>query len=229
MILPSGIAPLDRMLNGGLHTGLITHVYGEAGSGKSTVALQFVNTAYRMGVCTAYVNSESASPIDRLEQITRRDFSELEDLIRIIVPKTFSEQGEVVEDLELYAREHTRLVVIDTLTRLYRTVLDDKETTYSAHRELNRQAGFLKGLAKHKDMIILVLNQVRASMNGPDDFEPVAKNIMDYWSDYVLRIRIRRASGERLLERLRPKGEPSKEVLYLTETGFSKERAREKE
>jgi RecA/RadA recombinase len=204
-------------------------VYGEAGSGKSTVALQFVNAACRVGMRTAYVNSESTSPIDRLEQITGRNFNEIEDLVRIIFPKNFDEQGAVVDDIELYARENTGLVIVDTLTRLYRIVLDGQETTYAAHRELNRQAGFLKGLARQKDMIILVLNQVRASINGPDDFEPVAKNIMDYWSDYVLRIRIRKASGERLLERLRPEGEFSKEVLYLTEMGFSRERASEKE
>ena len=229
MILPSGIAPIDRLLIGGLHTGLITHVYGEAGSGKSTLALQFVNAACRIGVRTAYVNSESASPIDRLEQITGRSFNEIENLVRIIVPKNFDEQGAVVDDLELYARENTRFVIIDTFTRLYRIVSDDQETSYAAHRELNRQAGFLKGLAKHKDMVVLVLNQVRASIDGPDDFEPVAKNIMDYWSDYLLRIRIRKSSRERLLERLRPEGEPSKELLYLTEAGFSKQRAPEKE
>ena len=229
MILPSGIAPLDRLLNGGLHTGLITHVYGEAGSGKSTLALQFVNAACRIGIRTAYVNSESTSPIERLEQITGHEFSEIEDLVRIIVPKSFDEQGAIVDDLELYARENTKLVIIDTFTRLYRIILDDQEASYVAHRELNRQVGFLKGLAKHKDMIVLVLNQVRASLDSPDDFEPVAKNIMDYWSDYLLRIRIRKSSGERLLERLRPEGEPSKEVLYIIETGFSKECAPEKE
>jgi RecA/RadA recombinase len=228
MILPSGISSLDRLLNGGLHTGLITHVYGEAGSGKSTLALQFVNAACRIGIRTAYVNSESTSPIERLEQMSGQDFNELEDLVRIIVPKSFDEQGAIVDDLELYAREDTRLVVMDTFTRLYRIVLDDEETTYAAHRELNRQAGFLKGLAKHKAMAILVLNQVRASINGPDVFEPVAMNVLDYWSDYVLRIRIRKTSGERLVERLRPEGEPSKELVYLTKAGFSKERAAEK-
>ena len=228
MILPSGIASLDRLLNGGLHPGLITHVYGEAGSGKSTLALQFVNTACRIGIRTTYVNSESTSPIERLEQISGQKFSELEDLVRVIVPKNFDEQGAIVDDLELYARENTRLVIMDTFTRLYRVVLDDEETTYAAHRELNRQAGFLKGLGKNKATAILVLNQVRASISGPDAFEPVAMSVLDYWSDYVLRIRIRKTSGERLLERLRPEGDPSKELLFLTEAGFSKERATEK-
>jgi hypothetical protein len=78
-------------------------------------------------------------------------------------------------------------------------------------------------------MAILVLNQVRASIDGPDDFEPVAKNILDYWSDYVLRIKIYKARNERLLERLRPEGKPSKSILYLTEAGFSKECVPEKE
>jgi RecA/RadA recombinase len=229
MILPSGIAPLDRLLNGGLHTGLITHCYGEAGSGKSTLALQYVKSAHRIGICTAYVNSESTSPIERLEQIIGQKFSEIGGFVRIIVPKNFNEQGAIVDDLELYAQENTKLVIVDTFTRLYRVVLDDLETTYAAHRELNRQAGFLKGLAKQKDMAILVLNQVRASIDGPDDFEPVAKNILDYWSDYVLRIKIHKASNERILERLRPEGKSLRTILYLTETGFSKECAPEKE
>ena len=57
MILPSGVSVLDRLLNGGLSTGRFTHVYGEAASGKTTIALQFVSAACRIGVGTVYVNS----------------------------------------------------------------------------------------------------------------------------------------------------------------------------
>jgi RecA/RadA recombinase len=229
LILPSGVNSLDRLLNGGLLTGLITHVYGEAGAGKTTFALQFVRAACRLGVRTTYMNTEGSSPIERLEQISEKDFSEIEDLVRIIMPKSFEEQGAIIDDLELYARENTRLLVIDTLTRLYRVVLEDRKTTYVAHRELNRQAGFLKGLANTKDIAVVVLNQVRGRVNGSTDFEPVAKNIMDYWSDYVVRIRTKRGMGERLIERIRPEIDLSNAVLYLTNNGFSNEPTHEKE
>lgn len=221
MILPSGVSALDRILNGGLTTSRFTHVFGEAGSGKTTLALQFVSAACRLGIRVAYVNSEATSPLERLGQITGKSFTDVEDMIRLISPKSFEEQGAVIDDLELYAREGTRLVVIDTLTRLYRAALEDKTTNYVAHRELNMQAGILKGLARQKDIVVLVLNQVRGAMKKHKDFEPVAKNILDFWSDYVIVIRKRKKQGERLLERLFPEGDSAKETLYLTQDGLA--------
>ncbi|MHA1958747.1 MAG: ATPase domain-containing protein [Candidatus Thorarchaeota archaeon] len=220
MILPSGVSSLDRLLNGGLSTGRITHVFGIASVGKTTLALQFVAGACRLGVRVAYVNSETTSPLERLAQITGKDFIELEDTIRILSPKTFEEQGAVINDLELYAREETQLVVVDTLTRLYRTVLEDRTANYAAHRELNMQAGILKGLATQKDMAVLVLNQVRGSLQETKGFVPVAQNILDYWADYAIRMTRGTGKGERHLERLLPE-DGSSETLYITERGFS--------
>lgn len=224
LILPSGVSLLDRLFGGGLTTGLFTHVYGEAASGKSTIALQFVSAACRIGVSTVYVNTEAASPVERLEQISGKKYAELKDRIQVLVPKDFGEQAAIFDDLELFAKEGTRLVVVDTLTRLYRTVLDDRDANYVNHRELNRQAGILKGLALQKDMAVLVLNQVRSRMNGIIDIEPVAKNILDYWADYVLRMNVGRVTGERILLRTRPEGDPSKGILHMTERGLMPEK-----
>jgi RecA/RadA recombinase len=225
LILPSGVSLLDRLFGGGLSTGQLTHIYGEAASGKTTVALQFVSSASRIGVGTVYINTESASPVERLEQISGRPYSELSESFQLLVPKDFREQAALVDDIELYAKEGSRLVVVDTLTRLYRTMLDDQKTNYSNHRELNRQTGMLKGLAKQKDMAVVVLNQVRSRMDGIADIEPVAENILDYWADFVLRVKIGRATGERILYRTRPEGDPSKCVLHMCESGLMPEYA----
>ncbi|MFX0106950.1 MAG: ATPase domain-containing protein [Candidatus Hodarchaeota archaeon] len=223
LILPSGVSALDRILNGGLHTGLFIHVYGEAAAGKTTLALQFIRAACRLNVNTIYVNSEASSPVERLEQIMGRDYEAIEEMVRILAPKDFGEQGALLDDLELYTRNETKLVVVDTLTRLYRSVLDDRKTNYANHRELNRQAGMLKGLAKQNDLAVLVLNQVRASMGRVDGFEPVAKDILDYWANYVIKMSLGRTSGERRLERTRPEGEQDKCTLYLTGAGLALE------
>ncbi|MFX1481810.1 MAG: ATPase domain-containing protein [Promethearchaeota archaeon] len=226
MILPSGISLLDRIMNGGLFTGPFTHVYGEAAAGKTTLALQFVSTAYRLGFGTIYVNAETTSPVERLEQITGHSFDKLESLVKILVPKGFAEQGVLMDDLDLYIREDTKLVVIDTLTKYYRLELEDKKTNYLNHRELNRQAGILKGTARKHDVAVLVLNQVRARMKETGDFEPVAKNILDYWSDYSIKMRVGKEQGSRVIKRIKPEGEPSDGRLYLTERGFSMENRR---
>ena len=229
LILPSGVSKLDRLLNGGIHTGLFTHIYGEAASGKTTLALQFVSAAVKLGIHSIYVNSEGSSPIERFQQISGHSISDVSNLVQIFSPKDFDEQGGLIENLELYARKDTRLIVMDTLTRLYRIMLEDRSSTYVAHRELNRQTGFLKGLAKERDVAIIILNQVRSTMKGIDEVEPVAGNILDYWSDYVIHMRPKKQQGERLLKRIAPKGEASEVVLHLTSSGFSTERPHEKQ
>lgn len=229
MILPSGVSLLDRIMNGGLNTGIVTHIYGEAASGKTTFGLQFIGAMCRQGYSSVYVNSEGTSPIERLEQITGKKFNEIQLLVKILKPRDFSEQGILIDDIDLYILKDTRLVVVDTLTKYYRLALEDKKTNYSNHRELNRQAGVLKGLAHNRNLAILVLNQVTAKMDGVDGFEPVADNIMDYWSDYIIELRIGRKSGERIVRRLRPEGDRSEEKMILTTTGFSVNTTIEKE
>jgi RecA/RadA recombinase len=229
LILPSGVSLLDRILNGGLNTGLFTHVYGDAAAGKTTLALQFVTNAHRLDFGTIYVNSESTSPVRRLEQMTTRSFGDLEKMVKILAPMGFNEQGVLIDDLELYLRENTKLVIIDTLTRYYRLELEDKKTNYVKHRELNRQAGVLKGLARNHEIAVLVLNQVRSQLKGVDDFEPVAKNILEYWSDYTIKLRVTKGTGERIIKRIEPEGEFSDGRLFLVEGGFSSERPNEKE
>ncbi len=224
MILPSVVALLDHLLTGGLRTGQFVHIFGEAASGKTTMAFQFIKAAHRLGFRSVYINSEGTSPIERLEQIMDRPYSEVQEKVRILIPKIFSEQATLLEDFELYAQKETGLLVIDTLTKLYRLSLEDKKTNYAVHRELNRQAGLLKGIAYHNDIPVLVLNQVRASIGKGTGFEPVAKNILDYWSDYEIRMRIGKTSGERILERTRPKDEVSLiQKMYLTASGLAPE------
>ena len=229
MILPSGLSLLDRILNGGLSTGIITPIYGEAAAGKTTLALKFVGELFKQEYGTIYINSENTSPVERLQQITGKTFEELELLVKILAPKGFSEQGGLLEDLELYIRDNTKLVVIDTLTKYYRLALEDKKTNYSNHRELNRQAGLLKGLSQNHDVAVVILNQVTTRMHGLNDFEPVAGNIMEYWSDYVIKMRIGRRQGGRVLIRLVPEGEKVEGELYLTNDGFSMSLPNEKE
>jgi DNA repair protein RadA len=229
LILPSGVSLLDRIMNGGLNTGIFTHVYGEAAAGKTTFGLQFVKAMCRQGIGTIYINSENTSPVERLEQMTGKSFNALETLVKIFLPNGFSEQGVLIDDLELYIRDDMRLIIVDTLTKHYRLALEDKKTNYANHRELNRQAGVLKGLARQRDVAVLVLNQVTSRMKGIEGIEPVAGNILDYWSDYVIKMEIGRSPGERLFRRIIPKGDKSEGRLFFTESGFSVERTIEKE
>ena len=86
-----------------------------------------------------------------------------------------------------------------------------------------------KGLATNKDIAVVVLNQVTSRMKRNVDFEPVAGNILDYWSDYVIKMNIGKGSGERIVRRLVPEGDTIEGRLFLTESGFSIEPTNGKE
>ncbi len=220
-VLSSGLGCIDRLLEGGLRGGQLIHIYGEAASGKSTLAYVFIRAAYRMGGASVLLNCETSSPVERLEQVLERRIRDVQDHLRIFVPKTFEEQAELIDDLDLYLPENTMLVVVDTLTRLYRASLEDKESNYRIHRELNRQMGILKGIATQRGLPVLVLNQVRAALNGDESrFEPVAKSIMAYWADVVIRMEVGNLRGERIVSRTDRKGKRSVCRLVLTQDGL---------
>lgn len=56
--VPTGIAGLDKMLDGGLYRGRSTFMLGPTGSGKTTLALQFVLEGVRRGEHCLYVSFE---------------------------------------------------------------------------------------------------------------------------------------------------------------------------
>ncbi len=59
-VLPSGIASLDALLGGGLMTGGSTLIVGPAGTGKSSIAMQFAVNAAERGGNAAVFSSDDA-------------------------------------------------------------------------------------------------------------------------------------------------------------------------
>jgi circadian clock protein KaiC len=47
--IPSGLPPLDELLNGGIERGTVTLITGPSGVGKTTLGMQFINEAARRG------------------------------------------------------------------------------------------------------------------------------------------------------------------------------------
>jgi DNA repair protein RadA/Sms len=64
---PTGLAEVDRVLDGGLTPGSVTLVAGEPGMGKSTLLLQVASSMARRGLGVLYVSAEESR-----EQVRRR-------------------------------------------------------------------------------------------------------------------------------------------------------------
>lgn len=67
--LPTGLHSLDRHLKGGLRVGTITEVVGQAGSGKTQVAMQLCVMAARYGQGCVFIDTEKKLSLLRLQEI----------------------------------------------------------------------------------------------------------------------------------------------------------------
>lgn len=155
--------PLDDLLGGGIESGAITEVYGEAGSGKSNICLQAARECANSGKKVAFVDSEGVS-IERLNQICKKDynFKKILDNIMFFPPDSFDSQEKMIK--EAVDNGDFELIVIDTLNLFYRMHLEeDKEATM---RSFLRQMGSMQLAARKKDIFALVSEQVYTDKNG---------------------------------------------------------------
>jgi RecA/RadA recombinase len=183
--IPTGCGSLDKALEGGLPLSGIVLLYGEAETGKTTLATQCAVNSAMMGYKTLYVDSDGTFSPERLSQVASRDFEEVSDYIMLARPSTFNEQAEIVDNLEKYVSRRFGLIVLDTVTSLYRSELLDKEETFNLNRELNRQVAALAEIAKSFEASLLLVSQVR-SILGEADIAPVATRVLKFWSDAVI-------------------------------------------
>lgn len=89
-------------------------------------------------------------------------------------------------------------VVVDSITGLYRLEAGDSERTFIVNRELNRQLGFLSETAKTIDAAVLIIGQVHSVLGSETpQLEPVARRLLRYWSDTVLKLEMTGTMGVR--------------------------------
>jgi len=197
---------LDRLLEGGLPRGYLSLVYGEASTGKTTLSMQCAISASRRNWKTLYIDADQSFSHQRLLQICgSENVDACEDII-VFLPQSFLEQSRIVESLENYLTKRIGLIVIDTVTSLYRVATGGGGATFNLNRELNRQLAYLVELASRHDLTTLVTGQVRSTVDGLGwKIEPVARRTIFHWPRIVVRLRstvkqkIKEAKIERFL------------------------------
>ena len=189
--ISTGCVSLDKLLGGGLPRGGISLVYGEAETGKTSFAIQCAVNCARTDRRTVFIDADGTFSSRRLTQIAHRDIEKVSPLIVLFRPTTFQEQTSVIDHIEKFLTEKAGLVVVDTLTSLYRAELGEpSEKTFALNRQLNTQLAYLAQIAKTQKVAVLVTSQVRSVlMEGQIDVEPVATRVLKFWSDIVLRFK----------------------------------------
>lgn len=184
----TGCKKLDKLLKGGFPSYNISLIYGEASTGKTTLAIQTSVQAAIKGYKVLFLDSDQSFSIQRLTQIAGKKVEEISDRILIFQPETFMHQSMLIENLEKYISKNVGLIVVDTLTSLYRIAFKSKQSIFILNRELNRQLAYLNDLAIKYNLSILVLSQVHTKLYNNFKTEVIAKRVLEYWSKIILRM-----------------------------------------
>lgn len=221
--ISTGCVSLDKLLGGGIRKGEISLVYGEAETGKTSFAIQCAVNCARTDSKTIFIDADGTFSSRRLLQIAYRDIEKLSPLIILFRPTTFQEQTNVIDHLENYLTEKAGLVVVDTITSLYRVELGaSPEETFKLNRKLNTQLAYLAQIAKTRKVAVLITGQVRSTLVEEQiNVEPVATRVLKFWSDILLRFK--RTGQIRvikvLLEKHPKRKRPLSRFLMIDRTG----------
>lgn len=186
--IPTGCKTIDEILEGGIPNRKVSLVYGEAETGKTTLAMQCALNCARQKYKTLFVDCDGTFSAQRLSQIALKEFQNISELIILMKPNNFSEQTIVIDRLTDYITKSFGLIVIDTLTSLYRAeVAESPEKTFELNRELNRQMACLAQIAKTHKIVVLTTSQVRSVFNEAlVSIEPVATRVLRFWADIII-------------------------------------------
>jgi DNA repair protein RadB len=183
MLYPSTCHNLDALIGGGFPTAAISHIFGEPGSGKTTLAIQLAVNVIRCEKRVIFVTPERF-PGERFAQIAGTDAGSIGLRLLVFEVKSFDQQRAVLHNVKKIAKENVGLVVLDATTSLYR-LEQSKNTEITLRRALANQLLLLLGLAKKYDLSVVVTNQVYSDVET-DEVLPVAGYLIDNLSKVVI-------------------------------------------
>jgi DNA repair protein RadB len=213
--LTTGCMSLDRLLGGGFSPHRINFIYGEASTGKTILSVQSAVEAARHNHKVFYLDTDQSLSPHLLENLP----VDPEAAQRIVVfrPDDFRAQVSIIESLESLLTKTPSLLVIDSMTGLYRANLRGHRDAFVNNRELNRQLAYLADMAGRLELATILTGEVH-SQPGPVEWSvgPVAARTLEHWSQTILRLAMtpRREVRECTLEKLDGRNRGGSRVLF---------------
>lgn len=172
MIIPTGSLSLDRLLGGGIRTGLLTDIYGASGTGKSQLCFSLcVNSAkyLKEKEMIMFIDTVGTFRPERISEIAKQERNN-EILDKIIFIRAFSTYDQIKSIRKIYDIKPL-LIIIDSATSLFST----EYRGASRHLVLMNHLHELSFAAINFDCAVVITNMVRNV--------PVVRTITDHQGD----------------------------------------------
>jgi len=200
-ILSLKCLPLDALLGGGLESGIITRVYGEAGTGKTNLCLQAARECVLSGKKVAFIDTEGVS-VERLRQIcVDCDYKKILRDILFFAPTSFESQEQMIHDA--IVTKGVGLIIVDTITMFYRLNLEDDRE--GGIRSFTRQVTDLQVTAREKDLLVIIAEQVYTDKTG--EVKPFTNREAEHMTKTILRLD-RKGIGQREATIIKHRSQP---------------------
>jgi RecA/RadA recombinase len=158
MIIPTGSLSLDRLLGGGIRTGLLTDIYGPSGTGKSQLCFSLcVNSAkyLKQKEMIMFIDTVGTFRPERISEIAKQERNN-EILDKIIFIRAFSTYDQIKSIKKIYDVKPL-LIIVDSATSLFST----EYSGASRHLVLMNHLHELSFAAINFDCAVVITNMVR--------------------------------------------------------------------
>ena len=187
MKVDSGSSLINDLLEGGWERNILNTIYGPAGSGKTLLCLMTLIEVVKKGGKVVYIDTEGGFSVERLKQLTPI-YEEILGQVVFLKPVSFEEQKEAFEKLRGLVNEKIGLVVVDTVSMLYRLEMGKSEDVYEINKALGQQLGYLSEIARVQKIPVLIINQVYADFENPGKVKIVGGDLLKYGSKCMLEL-----------------------------------------
>jgi DNA repair protein RadB len=213
--LSSGCEGLDQLLGGGYEPGIITQIYGEAGTGKTTIVLQAAVGAVGRGLKVIFIDTEGFS-VERFRQIAGEGAKEIGAKIVVFEPLNLEQQHSSIKDATKIAGKEFGLLILDSATSLYRAAFEGDDNR-PVRRALAAQLGELQEMARRHRIPVVVTNQVYMEIET-GNLRPLGGMAMDHATKTAIFIE-KRGEGKRLARLMKHRSMPEGGTAELQLTG----------
>ncbi|MBS3124431.1 DNA repair and recombination protein RadB [Candidatus Woesearchaeota archaeon] len=193
--ISAGANFLDLFLGGGYDSDVVTTIFGPSGSGKTNLCLLAAVEEASKGKKIIFVDTEGGIAVERIRQLCGDDEKKVNEVLEKTLffnPLNFDEQKGVFDQLKEMIKEMTNsqigLIIVDSISMLYRLELGKSEEVYDLNAALGRQLAFLVEIARRKHIPVLLTNQVYSDFDNRDQVKMVGGDLLKYGSKCLLEL-----------------------------------------
>lgn len=217
--ISSGSKIIDRLLNGGYESDVVSTIYGPAGSGKTTMCLLCSISVTNNGKKVIFIDTEGGFSVERLRQLEAYNDDVLKNIL-VLKPTSFQEQERVFENVRQMVNEKIGLVVVDTISMLYRIECGRTKDIKKVNNEMGVQVSLLTEITRKKNIPVLLTNQVYSDFDEPNSVKMVGGDILKYSSKCLIELENLHNKRKAVIKKHRSLPENKEALFEIKEKNF---------